>query len=126
MAAPHAGRSTVKGEELGGEAPIAWVQCARSRGKAIVCAECGHFLGGGLHQLALLSQLAGTALEALSEANPLIQETKSGVPPDVLLDSNMRMEHVACPLGCGELFCGMRCQSKALSGPHGLLCVGPH
>ena len=91
--------------------PLVFVQLGHTRGRTLVCGECGSFAAGARGQL--VAKELPTSAAALAEA---LQR----VPGQ---ESSHRATY--CSLGCGEVFCSPECEARAQATGHGLVCVGP-
>ena len=91
--------------------PLVFVQLGHTRGRTLVCGDCGSFAAGARGQL--VAKERPTSAEALAEA---LQR----VPGQ---ESSHRATY--CSLGCGEIFCSPECEARAQATGHGLVCVGP-
>ena len=91
--------------------PLVFVQLGHTRGRTLVCGECGSFAAGARGQL--VAKELPTSAAALAEA---LQR----VPGQ---ESSHRATY--CSLGCGEIFCSPECEARAQATGHGLVCVGP-
>ena len=91
--------------------PLVFVQLGHTRGRTLVCGDCGGFAAGARGQL--VAKELPTSAAALAEA---LQR----VPGQ---GSSHRATY--CSLGCGEVFCSPECEASAQATGHGLMCVGP-